>query len=49
VPAGDSSIVVRFSSFKLYMLHWALIAFFAGTFLYMLVLLNKEKQPASYV
>jgi uncharacterized membrane protein YfhO len=40
VPSGDSTIVLRFSTPTRYMLHFALIILFAGTFLYLLVLLK---------
>jgi hypothetical protein len=43
VPAGDSDILLRFSTPKTYALHFALIAFFAGTFSYLLMLLKKEE------
>jgi hypothetical protein len=46
VPSGESNIVLRFSSPKRYIFHISLIILFAGTFLYLLVLLKKEaKQP----
>jgi len=40
IPAGDSSIVLRFLNPMRYALHWGLIILFLGTFLYLLVLLK---------
>ena len=48
VPSGESIIVLRFSNPLRYMLHFALIALFAGTFLYLLVLLKKKKRNLMY-
>jgi len=47
VPCGDSKIVLRFSNPRCYLFHFVLIAFFAGIFLYLLVLLRKPSE--SYV
>jgi len=41
VPSGESRIVLRFSTPGRYMFHFGLMAFFAGTFIYLLVLLKK--------
>jgi hypothetical protein len=48
-PAGDSTIVLRFSTPGRYLFHLALIILFAGTFLCFLVLLKNEKGPKTYV
>jgi len=48
VPSGESSIVLRFASPQRYLLHFALTAFFAGIFLYLLMLLRKEKRLGPY-
>jgi len=43
VPAGDSKIVLRFSDPKEYIFRFFLIGLFAGTFLYLLVLLKRNR------
>jgi len=43
VPAGDAVVVLRFSNPLCYMWHGLLIAVFWGTFVYLLVLIKKEK------
>jgi hypothetical protein len=48
VPAGDSEIVVRFSSPWHYFLHVTLIGLFAGTFLSLLMLLRRKEHPKAY-
>ena len=42
VPSGESNIVLRYSTPLCYALHISLIVLFAGTFLYLLVLLRKR-------
>ncbi|MDE2010134.1 MAG: hypothetical protein KGJ09_08665 [Candidatus Omnitrophica bacterium] len=41
--AGDSKVVLRYSTPGAYVFRWGLIAAFAGIFLYMLVLLKQER------
>jgi len=48
IPAGESSVLLRFSTPKRYALHFGLIFLFMGTFLYSLILLRKGRQSASH-
>ena len=44
VPAGESKVLLRFSSPKRYLFHFALIALFIGAFVYFLILIFKERK-----
>ena len=48
VPSGDSTILLRFATPRRYLFHFCFIALFAGVFIYLLLLLSKNKQTEIY-
>jgi len=48
IPAGDSTVVLRFSNPLRYLWHYLLIALYWGTFVYFLVLIKQAKQKKFY-